>query len=72
VPLLASDHANQLRGEVASNGVGVNRFESSADGRTLRETKIQTKQEIVPAGTDPAKGVLIGTSTSVLVFDKLF
>jgi hypothetical protein len=55
-----------------ANGVGMNHFEFSADGKILIETKVQTKRGIVPAGTDPAKGVLIGTSTSVLVFDKVF
>jgi len=52
-----------------ANGVGVNRFELSEDGKTLIETKVQTNRGVVPEGTDPSKGV-IGTSTSVLVFDK--
>ena len=55
-----------------ANGVGVNRFGFSDDGKTLIETKVQTKRGVVPEGTDPTNGVLIGTSTSVLVFDKVF
>jgi hypothetical protein len=67
----AFDIVVKIASKVA-NGVGVNHFEFSADGRTLIETKVQTKRGVVPEGTDPAKGVLIGTSTSVLVFDKVF
>ena len=55
-----------------ANVVGVNHFQFSTDGRILIETKVQTKRGVVPDGADPATGVLIGTSRSVLVFDKVF
>jgi hypothetical protein len=48
-------------------------FNLDFDGKetVLAGATISSKRP-VPQGTDSAKGVLIGTSTSVLVFDKVF
>lgn len=55
-----------------TNGVGVNRFALSPDGKTLIETKTATYREVVTKGADPTKGAVLRISTSVLVFDKRF
>ena len=50
----------------------VSHFVFSSDGRTLTETKNQSKREVVPDGDTRATGAVIGTSSSVLVFNKGF
>jgi len=52
------------------NHVGENRFEFSADGKMLTETKTHTEREVVPEGTDQTKSTMIRISTSVLVFHR--
>jgi hypothetical protein len=52
------------------NHVGENHFVFSADGKTLAETKTHIERELAPEGADPAKSVVIKTSTSVLVFHR--
>jgi hypothetical protein len=54
----------------AGNGIGVNRFVFSPDGKTLTETKTQTLKAAVPEGSDPEKAAVIRTSKFVLVFEK--
>ena len=53
-----------------ANGISVNHFVVSRDGKTLTETKTQTAREAVPQGTDQTKGAIVRSSTSVFVFDK--
>jgi hypothetical protein len=55
-----------------TNAVGMNRFVISSDGKTLTETKTQIYREVVSECVDPATGKVLKSSTSVLVFDKLF
>jgi hypothetical protein len=49
---------------------GMNRFVFSPDGRSLVETKTQTRREAVPAGQAVPKGADAGPVTSVLVFER--
>lgn len=49
---------------------GVNRFVFSPNGRSLVETKTQTRREAVPEGQAVAKGAEAGAVTSVLVFER--
>jgi hypothetical protein len=54
------------------NHVGENRFVFSPDGKRLTETKTHTERAIVPEGADQTKSAVIKTSTTVLVFYKVF
>jgi hypothetical protein len=47
-------------------------FVFSADGDRVTETITRTEREVVPEDGDQGVGVVIGRSTSVLVFYKLF
>jgi hypothetical protein len=49
---------------------GVNRFVFSPDGRSLVETKTQTRRAAVPAGQAGPTGAETATVTSVLVFER--
>jgi len=59
-----------INNQQLGNDVGENHFVFSADGKTLTETKVQTKREFVPEGTDQTKAKVIATATMVLVFHK--
>ena len=49
---------------------GVNRFVFWPDGRSLVETKTQTRRESVPAGQASSKSAEAATVKSVLVFER--
>ena len=60
-----------VKSSAIGEGTGVNRFVFSPDGRSLVETKTQTRRpEAVPAGQAVAKAAEGGTVTSVLVFER--
>ena len=59
-----------VKSSAIGEGTGVNRFVFSPDGRSLVETKTQTRREAVPAGQAVAKGAEAGRVTSVLVFER--
>jgi hypothetical protein len=67
----AFDLIVKMNSKDIGNHVGENHFVFSADGRTLTETKAHTEREVAPEGTDPTKGAVIRTSTTVLVFHKI-
>jgi hypothetical protein len=49
---------------------GANRFVFALDGRSLVETKTQTRRAAVPSGQDAPTGAEAETVTSVLVFER--
>jgi hypothetical protein len=67
----AFDDIVSTNSEQLGNHVGENHFVFSADGKTLTETKIHIEREVMPEGKDPAKGKVLRTSNSVLVFHRV-
>jgi hypothetical protein len=59
-----------LTGPASGEVTSVNRFVFSPDGRSLVETKTQTRRATVPAGQAAPNGSEPGTMTSVLVFER--
>ena len=59
-----------LTGPAIGEVTGANRFVFSPDGRSMVETKTQTRRGAVPAGQAVPKGSEAETVTSVLVFER--